>query len=560
MLVILASTLAMVSTRLPASAAAPRVSKMVTATTDDARSRPSGTLVTSETAIPVGTGDGQHANVVGFRFAHIAIPAGAFIDTVNFSLAKSGSSGQRLVVDLAFEAADNAGTFSNMASPASRVRTSTGSHVDNTTRRVNGTRYQLGDTAGMRASLQEVINRTGWLSGNSLVLIAYGPATPSGAHQSFSSYDGNPASAAKLIVTYHVGGPDIYGFTYARNVPWTTKPSWTKPAGAPTPVAGQDCPAWVHDRYATQAPDGKYYPTWHAPTDPQYGCHFGHEHGDDPTGAAALRGRTIPFGYVGIGIGHYEAHPGFKIYVVDLPHGTTGVSTHETAHLVVMIHQGSSNNNAFTEPRHEVHYHYWNPADGREVHVMMIAMFGDLKIRNCATGQFTVIHQRPGAPGVRMIPGQQCTEGAPFPSGSQYEDWETALYVGAKSDRSQWRAYIDPHFAVFNPGRYCNLQADNTCQLGYSESAVAGGPGDPASTSSMFKGDHREMYINAVALDNAGHSTDVWTDAFGVAVPVGTPGAIKQYVSAVDFTHTVNSVAVGANTNHDPDGSVRLPN
>jgi hypothetical protein len=354
-------------------------------------------------------------------------------------------------------------------------------------------------------------------------------------------------------------GPDILGYTYALNVPWSSKPSSTKPAGAPTPVAGQTCPAWVHDRYATQGPDGKWYPTWHPPTDPQYGCHFGHEHGDDPTGAAALRGRTIPFGYAAIPIGHYEAHPGFKVYVVNNPHGTTGVSTHETASLVVMVHQGSSSNNAFTEARHEVHYHYWNPADGREMHVMVVAMFGELRVRNCSTGQLTVINQNPGKPGARVIPGQQCAEGQPFPSGLQYEDWITAMYIGGPADHSSWKAYIDPHFAIFNPGRYCKLQG-STCQLGYTEAAVAGGPNDPASTSSMFKGDHREMYINAVWFANAGGSPDVWTNAFGVSVAAGSPGAIKQYIAPLNFKHTVNSVAVGENHNYDPDGSVHLPN
>jgi hypothetical protein len=97
----------------------------------------------------------------------------------------------------------------------------------------------------------------------------------------------------------------------------TPQPS-RAPDPTPSPVRGQQCPAWVHARYTTAGPDGQQYPTWHPPTDPQYGCWFGHEHGSDPRGFPALAAVGMPaFGYVGKVAGHAEPHPGFKVFVVD---------------------------------------------------------------------------------------------------------------------------------------------------------------------------------------------------------------------------------------------------
>ncbi len=53
-----------------------------------------------------------------------------------------------------------------------------------------------------------------------------------------------------------------------------------------TPVSGVDtCTQEQHDAHYTLGPDGKKYPTWHAPTDTNADsstCTYGHEHGPDP--------------------------------------------------------------------------------------------------------------------------------------------------------------------------------------------------------------------------------------------------------------------------------------
>src|SRR4051794_40576652 len=79
---------------------------------------------------------------------------------------------------------------------------------------------------------------------------------------------------------------------------------------------GQPCPAWVHDRYVTTGPDGRLYPTWHPPIDPEFGCLFGHEHGADPRSSRA--DPSLPaFGYAAALMGMQEPHQGFKVFVIN---------------------------------------------------------------------------------------------------------------------------------------------------------------------------------------------------------------------------------------------------
>jgi hypothetical protein len=87
------------------------------------------------------------------------------------------------------------------------------------------------------------------------------------------------------------------------------------------PGAGDNCTVEIHNQYATVGPDGKLYPTWHPPVDPETGCNFGHEHGRDPHGSD-LYGEVgdIPFAYANEQLDvwdptgkRHEDHVGHKI-------------------------------------------------------------------------------------------------------------------------------------------------------------------------------------------------------------------------------------------------------
>jgi hypothetical protein len=309
----------------------------------------------------------------------------------------------------------------------------------------------------------------------------------------------------------------------------------------------------VHDRYAAQGPDGRWYPTWHASVDPQYDCIFGHEHGDDPANAPALRGRTVLFGYASLLAGMNEAHTGFKVSRWDNIQSANGPS-HNGASYLAVLHQGTSGAGRFSIVHHDIEVHYYRQADGREVHVHLLAPFGTLK-GGCGANDpnMEVAIQQASIPGARVIPTSRCFT---LPS-RPYEDWITALYIGVDSQGFH-KAYIDPHFAVFNPNTYCVVQG-GTCTLGYSDVRDNTGA-DPAGSDSWYKGTKRESYVNSVWIRNAGGSTSVWTDVYGKLVAPNAPGGIEQYLSTVFLEPQVNSSVFGANRDHDPDGTVHAPN
>jgi hypothetical protein len=320
----------------------------------------------------------------------------------------------------------------------------------------------------------------------------------------------------------------------------------------PEPEVGQRCPAWVHDRYTAPGPDGQPYAAWHPPTDPISGCWFGHEHGDDPTGSPALQGRDVIFGYAGTLAGADEAHVGYKVSRWDdVRH--RNAPNHSGASVLMVVHQGSAGANRFVTPHHEVDVDYVNPRDGRAVHVRMLAPFGTLLV-GCGANDPTMLLAIPQAtgPGARQIAADRCFEAPHIP----YEDWITTLYVGADT-QGGWRAYVDPHFAIFNPNTYCQPQGDG-CALAHSDERAGTGH-DPLSPASAFKGTKRETYLNQVWVDNAGGQTEIWTDPFGRLSSPGAPGAIAQYVCTLDVRPQGNSAAFGADRVYD-DGTVRAPN
>ena len=369
----------------------------------------------------------------------------------------------------------------------------------------------------------------------------------------------------------------VVHFQIANNAQPTAQPT-TLPTASPAPtatpstggnethVAGQPCPAWVHNRYTTTGPDGKQYPTWHPPVDPEFGCFFGHEHGDDPRTSVLYNEVGMPpFGYVNAIEGQRtEDHVGNKVFVVN--DDTRGGS------LLVKLHQGTHSADAFVNNLHELQYHYRN-RDGRRLDIMILAAFGKSgEIRTgCGAngGQIT----QTGAPtnnlgaGVRSIPAPECFALPNIP----YEDWLSGNHITLPNGRDL--AYFDPHFAVFNPSRY--FQPGQANNLGRSvdrcrqlTGTVSGEcqslKNNPAVTwdspASPFKGDKREMYVNQNIITNAGGSNVWYCDPYGRnASAQPFPGSVPQYISASQYTQQVPSLAFGANINHNAPG-VHSPN
>ena len=94
---------------------------------------------------------------------------------------------------VAMQDADNAATFTTTASDISaRALTSTVAW--------SGANIGAGwKTVDVTAAVQAVVNRAGWASGNALVAVINGA---SGTDLTITAWDGTPANAAKLDITY----------------------------------------------------------------------------------------------------------------------------------------------------------------------------------------------------------------------------------------------------------------------------------------------------------------------------------------------------------------------
>jgi hypothetical protein len=145
--------------------------KRVTASSDDAEqyiSTGAVTLTSSDLEMTLESS----TQAVGMRFTGVTIPKGAPIVNawVQFTVDQTGSTATSLSIQ--GEAADNPGTFTTVANNITS-RTPTVASVNNWAPApwtVVGQAGPAQQTPNLAAVIQELVNRTGWVSGNALVL------------------------------------------------------------------------------------------------------------------------------------------------------------------------------------------------------------------------------------------------------------------------------------------------------------------------------------------------------------------------------------------------------
>jgi hypothetical protein len=289
----------------------------------------------------------------------------------------------------------------------------------------------------------------------------------------------------------------------ATTVPPTATPD---PGSTPIPVAGQLCPAWVHDRYTTTGPDGNTYPTWHPQVDPEFGCFFNHEHGDDPRTSLADPGLPA-FGYINAVAQedhtNHEPHNGFKVFVVNK--GTTndeGRTARVSTRLIV--HMGTGGVARFDRQFHSLEFDLVAD-DGHYVHIQGMAdtgPVGSICTRDANSPNRTVL----------TLPNTGCNVDSP------YEIWAFKLAIGDKLTAILSMAVFDP-ITVMNP-------ADHT-QLIYTTDAFAARRNE-APFMGDFKGCDREAYNGPVYWYNANGATVYQTDAYG---NITANGGLRQEIS-----------------------------
>jgi hypothetical protein len=298
----------------------------------------------------------------------------------------------------------------------------------------------------------------------------------------------------------------------------TASPS-PSPAPGDTPVAGQPCPQWVHDRIVTIGPDGRTYPTWHGAVDEQYGCTFGHEHGADPRTSKA--DNTMPaFGYAAALMGMDEPHVGFKVFVMD--HGYTEAGKTVPADVRMVFHMGTSGVKRFTERHHSIEYDYVaRDGSGRYAHVYGMADTGGIAGSVCTRG---------------TNPGKTFAEIA---CNDTYEIWPIQFQIIHPDDpytgALETRLTIGGAVAAFDPV-LTRDPADNSRVVYTLQARQPNSTVDPLSPQSRYRGCEREFYAGPIYWRNTGQPTVYYTDPHGHVKPGPGPGLIEQRVSATTST------------------------
>lgn len=322
------------------------------------------------------------------------------------------------------------------------------------------------------------------------------------------------------------------------------------------------CSAELHDAYRVAGADGQMYPTWHPPSDPS-GCSFGHEHGDDPSGSPALRGRAGPtFGYATVKAGAIENHVGYKVFRWDNVPFNPRYPSQEGANYLFTIHMGTYGAGRLTVVNHALEVHYWQPDDGRELHASLMSEFGMLQIGEGANDPSPTYQAQQGHAGLRSL----ASFGAFVPPAVPYEVWQSPMRVGTQLGGS-WLAYTTIQAAVFNPGTYGAL-VDGKPALGYSQTRINTSADSltptsaDSSPSSAYRGDHREAYLNPMWFaSDPRRPVDIWTDPYGALVAQSSPpaNAIRQYICQLSMQPADDSAVFGADR-HNADTSTINPN
>lgn len=283
------------------------------------------------------------------------------------------------------------------------------------------------------------------------------------------------------------------------------------------PVAGELCPTWVHARYVTTGPDGKSYPTWHPPVDPEYGCLFGHEHGADP--ATSKADPSLPaFGYAAALMGMDEPHVGFKVFVINAGDIADDGRVAQADYRIV-FHMGTGGVKRYTERHHSLEYDYIaRDGSGREAHVSGMADTTGNPIGSTCTSP------RGGGRDFSTI-------GCPDP----YEIWPFVFNIthpdDPYTDVQHVRVSMSGSVAAFDP--ITTVDPNDLTRLVFSQEYHRPGSGvDPKSPEAEFLGCQREIYGGPNYWNNPGGETVYYTDVMGKVQPGPGPNLIRQEVSA----------------------------
>lgn len=280
------------------------------------------------------------------------------------------------------------------------------------------------------------------------------------------------------------------------------------PVVTPGSLAGQVCPAWVHDAYFVVGPNGMQYATWHPQVDPTYLCYFTHEHGDDPR--TSLADSSMPaFGYAQSFLpGHIhgegdEPHVGFKVAVVN--HGDVndeGFAAVGSSRIV--FHMGTSGVKRVTTRFHSLEYDMVHP-EGWEIHANVMAdtgLAGDICERDASTQDSDPSNDIGRT--LPIVPSESTCA-----ANSQYEIWGARQTIKLDPE-----FFTDVEFGI----AFATFDGATYVKRDFSDVVLSGDYG--CRREAYHEGGHFRTHN----VPNGGQWITVTTDALGNVLPNGAAG------------------------------------
>ena len=167
------------------------------ASSDDAEEKTSGSvsLTSSDLELVV---DGSSNQTVGIRFPSLSVPSGATVVRAWLQFTTDEVTTATTTLTIAAQAADNPATFvSTSRNVSSRTRTTATVGWSPAAWPTAGQRGTAQQSPDLSAPLQQVFSRTGWASGNAVVLLITGTGT-----RTATAFDKSAANAPVLHVEY----------------------------------------------------------------------------------------------------------------------------------------------------------------------------------------------------------------------------------------------------------------------------------------------------------------------------------------------------------------------
>jgi uncharacterized protein YjiK len=168
---------------------------------DDAEEKTDNSVLPGNADLDLMAGDEGNL-IVGTRFRNVAIPQGATITNAYLQFTADEIHNGATTLTVMGQAADNPAVFQNATANISSRPTTTASASWTVAPWLNvGDALTAQRSPNLAAVVQEIVNRSGWASGNSLVLLLTGSGT-----RVAESYNGLSTSAPILHVEWNTSG------------------------------------------------------------------------------------------------------------------------------------------------------------------------------------------------------------------------------------------------------------------------------------------------------------------------------------------------------------------